>query len=51
MLHVEQHELAACRLHDMADAGRRELDNEMPDFQVLVPRHVLEANLTHVCGP
>jgi hypothetical protein len=29
MLHVEQHEIAAGRFHDVADAWRGELDDEM----------------------
>src|SRR3954454_20582373 len=47
MLEIEQHELAARRLHDMADAGRRELDDEMPEFRRLGPRHGFEAAVTH----
>ena len=33
MLDVEEHEVAAGRLQDVADAGRRELDDEVPELR------------------
>ena len=47
MLHVEQRELAPRRLQDVADAGRRELHDEMAEFERLVPGHLLQFVTRH----
>ena len=45
VLHVEQHEIAPGRLHDMADAGRGELDDEMAEFRAAAGGKLLQALL------
>ena len=47
MLEIEQHELAAGVLHDVADAGRGELHDEVPQLHRLGTRHRLQARCSH----
>ena len=47
MLEVEEHEVAPGRLQDVADAGGRELDDEVPELGRLRPGHFLEALKRH----
>ena len=47
MLQVEQDELAAGRFQDVADAGRRELDDERAEFRRLGRGHGFEAWVFH----
>src|SRR5262249_40059947 len=43
VLEVEEDEIAAGRLQNVTDAGRRELDHEMAELRRPVPGHPLEA--------
>ena len=51
MLGVEQHEIAAGRLQDVADAGRGELDDEMAELQLARTAHLLQAWRRHPVVP
>jgi hypothetical protein len=42
MLEIEEHEIAARRFQDMADAGGGEFDDEMPEFRVPAAGELLE---------
>ena len=48
MLEIEQGEIAACRFHDVPDAGRCEFNDEMPEFRGFRRFcHGLEAAFSH----
>ena len=51
MLGVEQDEVAAGILQHVADAGRRELDDEVADLEVAALRLLLEGVSSHAGSP
>ena len=51
MLGVEQDEIAAGILEQVADAGRRELDDEVPDLELAALGLLLEGVSGHDCSP
>ena len=51
MLGVEQDEVAAGILEHVADAGRRELDDEVADLEVAALGLLLEGVSGHACTP
>jgi hypothetical protein len=51
MLEIEQHELAAGVLHDVADTGGRKLDDEVAQLQRLATRHCFQAGFSHHFPP
>jgi hypothetical protein len=51
MFEIEEDEVATCRLEDMADAGRCELDNEMTELRRLHSGEILETMRRHSSLP